>query len=84
MRRIAFRAAKRNNPNMNRRDGSSFSCRQIGWAALFCLLSTGLQAQEPAKLPNDDNGVWQWVVAFALTALILAGAFLNPKRSHQS
>lgn len=39
-------------------------------------------AQEAATLPNQDSGVVQWLVAAGLAGLILATAFLNPKRSH--
>lgn len=46
--------------------------------------ATPVFAQEPAKLPGEDSGVWQYVVAFALAAVILGAAFLNPKRSHLS
>jgi hypothetical protein len=39
-------------------------------------------AQEPAKLPKDDKGILQWVIALGLAIVVLVSAFMNPKRSH--
>lgn len=53
-----------------------------GALAAVALFSTPVLAQEPARLPGEDNGVFQYIATFALAALILGAAFLNPKRSH--
>ena len=39
-------------------------------------------AQKPAKPPEDDSGVLQWVVAAGIAVIICVTAFMNPKRSH--
>ena len=40
-------------------------------------------AQKPARLPGEDEGGFiQWGVAVGLMILIMASAFINPKRSH--
>jgi len=41
-------------------------------------------AQKPAKLPEDESGVMQWVVAAGIAVVICVTAFLNPKRSHMN
>lgn len=39
-------------------------------------------AQSPARLPDEDGGWFQWVVAVGLGVAVCAAAFVNPKRSH--
>ncbi len=40
-------------------------------------------AQKPARLPGEDEGGFiQWGVAIGLMIVIMASAFINPKRSH--
>ena len=40
-------------------------------------------AQKRAVLPGDDEGGFiQWGVAIGLVIVIMASAFINPKRSH--
>lgn len=39
-------------------------------------------AQEPARLPKEDKGILQLLVAVGLLLLICVTAFMNPKRSH--
>jgi len=56
---------------------------RIRAAAAFVLFAAcPVLSQEPAKLANDDNGLYQWIATFAFFALICGSAFLNPKRSH--
>lgn len=57
--------------------------RTIGCSLLVVhLLSTTAWAQRPGRLPNEDGGLLQWVIAVALSVVICAPALLNPKRSH--
>jgi hypothetical protein len=47
------------------------------------LISTGsLFAQEAGRLPKQDKGILQWVIAIVLTILIVFPGFMNPKRTH--
>jgi hypothetical protein len=39
-------------------------------------------AQRPARLPEDESGILQWVIAAGIAVVICVTAFLNPKRSH--
>lgn len=39
-------------------------------------------AQKPAKPPEDDSGILQWVIAAGIAVVICVTAFMNPKRSH--
>lgn len=52
-------------------------------AALILLAPTIGWAQANARLPNEDGGLIQWVIAAALIAIVCAPAALNPKRTHQ-
>jgi hypothetical protein len=72
-----------NNPDMSRQ-AKRFIHRAmtVGAVAAVTFFSTPAFAQEPARLPGEDNGVFQYIATFALGALILGAAFLNPKRSH--
>lgn len=40
-------------------------------------------AQVPARLPEEDKGLLQWVVMLGILVLLAAAAFMNPKRTHQ-
>ena len=51
--------------------------------AAICLPQAAL-AQSPLVVPSDDGGYLQWIVAAGLAVIVLAAAFLNPKRSHLS
>ena len=55
-------------------------------AGVFVVLANTATAwaQAPARLPNEDKGIVQWLVAIGIVVLIAAAAFLNPKRSHQN
>lgn len=49
----------------------------------FVLCTTGsLFAQEAGRLPKQDKGIVQWVIAVVLTILIVFPGFMNPKRTH--
>ena len=39
-------------------------------------------AQRPARLPGDDKGFMQWLIAVGITILVCIPAFMNPKRTH--
>ncbi len=52
-------------------------------AALILFAPTVGWAQEKARLPNEDGGLMQWVIAAALIAIVCAPAAINPKRTHQ-
>jgi len=41
-------------------------------------------AQRPAKPPEDEITVMQWVVAVGIAVVICVTAFMNPKRSHMN
>ena len=57
--------------------------RTIGCSLLAVhLISNSAWAQRPGRLPNEDAGWLQWLIAVALTVVICAPALLNPKRSH--
>lgn len=40
-------------------------------------------AQQPARLPNEANGLFQWVIVVLIAVLFGAVVFMNPKRTHQ-
>lgn len=56
----------------------------VGFIAVTCFLAatTSALAQSPARLPGEDKGWVQWLIALGILVLISASAFLNPKRSH--
>lgn len=39
-------------------------------------------AQKPGRVPGDDAGWLQWLIAAGLAIIVLLPAFINPKRSH--
>jgi hypothetical protein len=53
-------------------------------AAMVAILAaeTPALAQRAARLPNEDGGWMQWVVAAAIALVVCAAPFLNAKRSH--
>ncbi len=52
-------------------------------AAWACCASTAF-AQRPTSVPGEDKGLMQWLVAVVLVGLVVATAFMNPKRTHQT
>jgi hypothetical protein len=46
------------------------------------LLAATAWAQKLGRIPDEDGGWLQWIVAAGLAVVILLSAFINPKRSH--
>ncbi len=46
------------------------------------LLAATAWAQKHGRIPDDDGGWLQWVVAAGLAVVVLLSAFINAKRSH--
>ncbi len=55
----------------------------VAVAALATHMTAGAAlAQRPGRLPEEDGGLIQWLMAAGLALVICAPAFLNSKRSH--
>lgn len=52
-------------------------------AAMSLLVPTVGWAQSEGRLPNEDGGLMQWIIAAALIVVVCAPAAINPKRTHQ-
>ena len=57
-------------------------CAVILALAYWLWAPTTVWAQRAARLPGDDAGWLQWLIALVLIVLSVGAAFLNPKRSH--
>ncbi len=63
--------------------GSWRALAVVGMAMLaFHTAAASAWAQREARLPNDDSGYFQWVVAAGLVVVIALPGLLNAKRSH--
>jgi hypothetical protein len=60
--------------------------RLVRTVAVAIALATPHVVMAQEKVPNLDNRGWWWPVGamIGIVALITAGCFLNPKRSHDN
>lgn len=57
--------------------------RQLALPGIITLLcATSAFAQEAGRLPKEDKGILQWVIAIVLVILVVFPGFMNPKRTH--